>query len=138
MGKIETGHSPSSVREDDPFNLLRAPLQKVLRELGFTRATDPQVMAIGPISRGENVLLVAPTGYGKTEACILPVFNSFLAHRLKEGISLLYITPLRALNRDMLRRLMVWGTRLGLRIEVRHGDTTRSERRKQALKPPDL
>ncbi len=138
MGKIETGHSRSSVHGDDPFNLLRAPLQKVLRELGFTRATDPQVMAIGPISRGENVLLVAPTGYGKTEACILPVFNNFLAHRPKEGISLLYITPMRALNRDMLRRLMVWGTRLGLRIEVRHGDTTRSERRKQALTPPDL
>jgi ATP-dependent Lhr-like helicase len=135
---METGHAHSSGRSDDPFALLKPPLQAVLRELGFTRATDPQVMAIKPISRGENVLLVAPTGQGKTEACILPVLNRFLTHRPPDGISLLYITPLRALNRDLLKRLRVWGTRLGFTIEVRHGDTARSERRKQALKPPDL
>jgi ATP-dependent Lhr-like helicase len=91
MDKIEASQTRSSDSGDDSFNMLRVPLQKVLRELGFTRATDPQVMAIGPISRGENVLLIAPTGYGKTEACILPIFNSFLAHPPTEGISLLYI-----------------------------------------------
>ncbi len=138
MDQRETTPAPPAGRSDDPFTELQPPLQTILGELGFTKATDPQVMAIAPISRGENVLLIAPTGHGKTEACILPVFNRFLAHPPTDGIALLYITPLRALNRDMLKRLQVWGTRLGFRIEVRHGDTARSERRRQALKPPDL
>ncbi len=106
--------------------------------MGFTEPTEPQVMAIETIIAGKNVLLVAPAGSGKTEACLLPVLNNFLENPPKNGISILYITPLRALNRDMLRRMLLWAGRLGIEIEVRHGDTARSERRRQALKPPDL
>jgi len=135
---MDSKHSDSSHDSVYPFNLLVEPIRKVLGEMGFAEATEPQVMAIEPIIKGENVLVVAPTGSGKTEACLLPVLNNFLNNRPKKGISILYITPLRALNRDMLRRLLLWGKRLNMRIEVRHGDTTRLERRKQALKPPDL
>ncbi|MCJ7771492.1 DEAD/DEAH box helicase, partial [Candidatus Bathyarchaeota archaeon] len=55
-----------------------------------------------------------------------------------QGISILYITPLRALNRDIFRRLIEVGERLDIRIEVRHGDTSKQARRLQALKPPDM
>ncbi len=106
--------------------------------MGLSEPTEPQVKAIPHILKGENVLLVAPTGSGKTEAALLPVFSRFLEMASKEGISILYVTPLRALNRDMLKRITGWAQLLGLTVEVRHGDTAAKVRRKQALKPPNM
>jgi len=96
------------------------------------------VRAIPAILNGDNLLLVAPTGSGKTEAALLPIFSMFLRLPRTGGISILYITPLRALNRDMIRRLRYWTERLGISVDVRHGDTEIKIRRRQALKPPDL
>ncbi len=109
-----------------------------LSEMGLSAPTEPQVKAIPPIMDGENVLLVAPTGSGKTEAALLPVFSRFFETPSKEGISIIYITPLRALNRDMLKRISGWAQILGLTVEVRHGDTAAKVRRKQALSPPNM
>ncbi|MEM2922096.1 MAG: DEAD/DEAH box helicase, partial [Candidatus Bathyarchaeia archaeon] len=75
---------------------------------------------------------------GKTEAALLPVFSNFLEISHRDGISILYITPLRALNRDMIRRLSMWANLLCLSAEARHGDTEVKVRRKQALKPPNM
>ncbi|MCW4026459.1 MAG: DEAD/DEAH box helicase, partial [Candidatus Bathyarchaeota archaeon] len=122
----------------DVFSLLADPVRSALTELGFSKPTEPQVMAIPLILKGENVLLVAPTASGKTEAALLPVFSNFLAIPERRGISILYITPLRALNRDMVRRLSRWADLLRFSVEVRHGDTTTKIRRRQALKPPDM
>ena len=112
-------------------------IRRLWRERGFEEPTPPQEKAIPLILSGENVLIAAPTGSGKTEAAFLPILSMMLEVR-EPGIKLLYVTPLRTLNRDILSRLEWWTLRLGLRIAFRHGDTSRSERRIQALAPPDV
>jgi len=120
------------------FGLLAKPVRDGLAELGFGEPTLPQTLAFPPVLAGENVLLIAPTGSGKTEAVLLPVFSSFIQNRQEKGISIIYITPLRALNRDMLKRLGFWAERLDVSVEVRHGDTEMKIRRKQAISPPSM
>jgi ATP-dependent Lhr-like helicase len=104
----------------------------------FGALSEVQRLAIPSVLKGKNVLLIAPTGTGKTEAAMLPVFSNLLEVKQRNGIIILYITPLRALNRDMLARLEWWSEKLGFSIGVRHGDTSKSERRRQTLAPPDL
>ncbi len=120
------------------FSLLSEPVRKILSESGFKRPTPIQEAAIPVILSRRHVLLIAPTGIGKTEAAMLPLFSRLTEEGRKSGISLLYITPLRALNRDLLSRLEWWCEKLGIRIAVRHGDTSQYQRRKQALSPPDM
>ena len=122
------------------FELLAKPVHKSLSTLGFTAPTLPQTLAIPPILEGKNVLLIAPTGTGKTEAVFLPVFSKIVEQKNSDqkGIQVIYITPLRALNRDMFKRLTFWSEQLDITIEVRHGDTETKIRRKQALKPPQM
>jgi len=119
------------------FSLLDERLRGMLAIRGITEPTEPQAKAIPPILAGENVLLVAPTGIGKTEAAMLPVLHR-LASSERHGIRCVYVTPLRALNRDLLRRLREFGEVMGLAVAVRHGDTTQSERTSQAKRPPDV
>ncbi len=124
------------------FSKLNDDIQKTLKSKSIQKPTEPQKKAIPYILRGENVLLIAPTGLGKTEAALLPIFSNFIKNRKNSekdsGISILYITPLRALNRDMLKRTFEWGKNLGIKISVRHGDTSKYERAKQSRKPPDM
>ena len=89
------------------------------------------------IESGDNCIITAPTGSGKTEAALLPVLSR-LAKENGKGIYAIYITPLRALNRDLIKRMEWLGSELGVKIAVRHGDTPQSERRAQAAFPPQI
>ncbi len=126
------------------FNLLHPKIRELLSANNLEQPTEPQKKAIPAILSGHHVLLIAPTGLGKTESALLPIFHNYLitkqsaAMNISKGNSILYITPLRALNRDMLRRTFDWGKYLGISVSVRHGDTSESERAKQARSPPDM
>ncbi len=114
-------------------------IKAALAERGFDEPTEPQRLAIPLVLEGRNVLIVAPTGSGKTEAAILPVLSKFLELGATEpGIYILYITPLRALNRDLLDRLKWWGARLGISVDMRHGDTDEADRQRQSRNPPHM
>ena len=124
----------------DAFTALGETVRAALSERGFTTPTEPQRRAIPPLAAGNDALVIAPTGTGKTETAMLPVLDAIVESDAEDraGISALYVTPLRALNRDMRERLDWWGEELDVEVDVRHGDTTQYQRQKQANDPPDV
>ncbi|WP_202319632.1 DEAD/DEAH box helicase [Archaeoglobus neptunius] len=118
--------------------MLNRKLREAVRSVGIEELTDLQLEAFRKISSGKDVLIIAPTGSGKTEAALIPVLNRILETGYEEGILALYITPLRALNRDMLRRIRKISEIVGISVDVRHGDTPDSERLRQSKNPPHL
>lgn len=126
----------------DAFSLLDDRIRGLLAEEGFDAPTPTQALSIPVLLAGRDTLVIAPTGTGKTEAAVLPVLHRFLrlrdAKEAPRGIAILYVTPLRALNRDLLSRLADWGRRLRVDVQVRHGDTPTSVRAAQSRSPPDM
>jgi len=101
----------------------------------FPGPTKVQGKAMPRLLQGGNAVVIAPTGSGKTEAALLPVLEKIQG---KGGIAALYITPLRALNRDMEKRVKWWCENAGISFGVRHGDTKQAERGRQRRNPPQL
>ncbi|MFQ6095540.1 MAG: DEAD/DEAH box helicase [Candidatus Bathyarchaeia archaeon] len=125
--------------DENVFNILTRPIRRLIEQKGFESPTEPQKKVIPRILEGKNVLLISPTATGKTEAAMLPILDMFIrTYRRERGIKILYITPLRALNRDMLERLEWWCNNLDIKLAVRHGDTETRERTRQARRPPDV
>lgn len=107
---------------------------------GFTTLTDIQAKSLPVICRKKNSILIAPTGSGKTEAAIMPIITmikeSTTLHN--KGIKALYITPLRALNNDVFRRIEKYTISQELQLDVRHGDTSSVKKKKMSNDPPDV
>jgi len=121
------------------FDLLVKPIRRLIEQRGFSSPTEPQEKTITKILEGTNVLLISPTATGKTEAAVLPVLNMLITTPERPpGIKILYITPLRALNRDLLERLEWWCNNLDVKLAARHGDTETVERTRQSRSPPDM
>lgn len=122
--------------------------------------TPPQALGWPAIQRGEHTLILSPTGSGKTLAAFLwgidQIYREMAAppedgaDEFQEGVRLLYISPLKALNNDVERNLRVplagirrAGEELGqalprLDVLVRTGDTPQSARQRMAKHPPQV
>ena len=90
---------------------------------------------------GYDVLLVAPTGGGKTLAGFLPSLNDLINNKPKKNnLHTLYISPLKALTIDVHRNLTspIEDQGLDIRVETRTGDTSAYKKNRQKVLPPDM
>src|SRR2546423_13205401 len=116
-----------------------APATRAWFEGAFAGPTPAQELGWPAIATGEHVLIQAPTGSGKTLASFLSAIDG-LTPRPGEGLRVLYVSPLKALNYDIERNLRgpLAGLRSELRVAVRTGDTPQKERQAMLREPPDI
>ena len=118
--------------------ILDPTISKKFKSIGFENLTEIQKEAIPEILKEKNCLIIAPTGSGKTECATIPIFSKLKTSKIQNKIKALYITPLRALNRDVFKRIINYAENEELKIEIRHGDTSQANRKRIADNPPDI
>lgn len=122
----------------DGFPLLHPVVQHhVVNTLGWRSLRPLQEQAVGPLLAGADALLLAPTAGGKTEAAMFPLLTR-MAEEHWQGLSILYVCPLRALLNNLEPRLAGYAGWLGRTAAVRHGDTTAGARARLLREPPDI
>jgi ATP-dependent Lhr-like helicase len=109
----------------------------IVNTLGWSDLRPTQRDAIAPLLSGEDVLLLAPTAGGKTEAAALPLLSR-IASEGWQGLSALYLCPLKALLNNLHPRLEGYASFVGLRVGIWHGDVSDSARRRMLHDPPSV
>ncbi len=140
-------------RKEDPISQFHPAVARWFTTT-FQQPTAPQQRGWPAILSGEHTLIAAPTGSGKTLAAFLAsldrLFKEQLDGRLGRETRVLYISPLKALSKDIHRNLSLPLEGIGRVLEemdygrgvvtaaVRTGDTTAAERRKIVREPPHI
>ncbi len=135
------------------YSILDSQVGKWFKEK-YGSFTPPQRYSIAEIHKGNNILISSPTGSGKTLSAFLAILSELISlgrkGELKDQIYCLYVSPLKALNNDIRRNLeeplseikaLFVRQKLSfpeIRIAVRTGDTSPSERAKMLRKPPHI
>lgn len=109
----------------------------VVNSLGWPSLRPLQAAAVEPVRSGADCVLIAPTAGGKTEAAVFPLLSSMVTEPWS-GLSVLYVTPLRALLNNLHPRITTYGEWLGRRVGLWHGDVGDTERRRILAEPPDV
>src|SRR5437870_6554584 len=124
--------------EVDPLAAF-SPLTRAWFEVAFSAPTPAQELGWPAIASGRDTLIQAPTGSGKTLAAFLYGIDK-LNSEPGEGLRLIYVSPLKALNYDIERNLRgpLAGLKSELRVAVRTGDTPQKERAEMLRHPPDI
>jgi len=109
----------------------------LVNRLGWNKLRDVQIAAIEPIMRGDDTLIIASTASGKTEAALIPIFNSMIGEGA-EPVCLLYVSPLKALINDMHMRMDSWCSHFNLEAMKWHGDVSGSAKKKFIREPVEI
>ncbi len=144
---IEFKTSPNTQEE------LSGILNPLVKKWFFSRFKEfslPQLFGVMEIHSRSNILVSAPTGATKTLTGFLSILNELVSSaesgNLQDKVYCVYISPLKALNEDIKVNLVeplkemekIAGKELGIRVAVRTGDTSASEKSKMLKKPPHI
>ncbi|MDO9550500.1 MAG: DEAD/DEAH box helicase [Methanoregula sp.] len=118
------------------FSTLHESLQQVLAQrLDWTELREVQERAYTAVAAGKDVLVIAPTAGGKSEAALIPVMDDILKHG-RMGVSCLYISPLKALINDQEDRFREFCVPTSLSVMKWHGDVAKGDRGWKDGEPP--
>ncbi|HIG98202.1 TPA: ATP-dependent helicase [Candidatus Woesearchaeota archaeon] len=150
-----TVYDSEIVRKDTPNtpDELLGILNSLIRQWFFSRFSEfslPQLFGVMEIHSRSNILVSAPTGATKTLTAFLSILNELVDNSgkgiLEDKVYCVYVSPLKALNNDIGKNLKepleemekLAGKHLGIRVGVRTGDTTASEKSRMLAKPPHI
>jgi ATP-dependent Lhr-like helicase len=120
-----------------PFDRLHPALKHhVVNSLGWSDLRPFQHAVIDPVLAGRHLLILAPTAGGKTEAAFFPVLSRMLTEGW-QGLSVLYVCPIKALLNNLDARLDRYCTLLGRRSALWHGDVTAGQKKALLRAPPE-
>jgi ATP-dependent helicase Lhr and Lhr-like helicase len=129
MSSRPSGSNPSS------YDRLHPEIRRWIREEGWSELREVQDRAIRSVLDGENdIIISAATAAGKTEAAFLPVLT-LCASRDEAGLSVLYVSPLKALINDQFRRLDLLCERMEIPVVRWHGDAPRAAKSRTLRSP---
>lgn len=135
--------------EKDIFSILHPHITAWFKQK-FGKFTEPQKYGILEIHNKNNILVTAPTGTGKTLTAMSSILNELFYldehNQLENKVYCIYISPLKSLTRDLEINLKeplkeieeIAKRKIGIRIGVRTGDTTASEKAKQLRSTPHI
>ncbi len=119
------------------FDSLHPALQHhIVNSLGWRSLRPFQDAVIPRILAGEHLVVLAPTAGGKTEAAFFPVLSRMLSEDW-QGLSVLYLCPIKALLNNLEFRLARYCGLVGRRAALWHGDVGAGARRRIQREPPD-
>lgn len=119
------------------FDRLHPALQHhIVNSLGWRELREVQSLSIDAFLAGGNLVILAPTAGGKTESAFFPVISQMLTEAWS-GLSVIYVSPIKALLNNQEPRLQKYFSLVGRRAACWHGDTTTGERKRIVADPPD-
>lgn len=122
----------------DPFDRLHPGVQyHIANTLRWNGLRPTQAESVAPILSGADALVLAPTAGGKTEAAMFPLLSRMASDEW-QGVSVLYICPLRALLNNLQPRIDGYCRWLGRSAAVWHGDVGQSQRQRILVERPDV
>lgn len=119
------------------FERLHPALQHhIVNSLGWRELREVQSLSIEAYLTGANLVILAPTAGGKTESAFFPVISQMLDESWS-GISILYVSPIKALLNNQEQRLDKYLRLVGRQAALWHGDTSQGERKRIIAEQPD-